>query len=567
MNFTANQITQFFTAANQMGLTPQHRVALQREGLTTIEDFSDFKEKEIKVAIKNVRTGVPPVPGLTEVPPVPGLPAIDPVPEVRDENGELIEAAIPGRAAIPARPGIPAVAPIPGIPAQLVSARSMTRLIIASIAYNYYVDTEREVTPENMHFNNVLRDFHTEWEAIEELSEQDAPKLPSLSKNNPPLKWCESFKHFLYSSFGVRKVPLLYVIRENVGVVPEDGNDLDTVYDPLMPNKAFGSSGSILDDLINRSSHTHPLFKNDNATVFGHIEEASRGSIFATTIKPFSRTKNGRGAWIALITSHVGTDKWERIQKENSAWLISAKWTGKKYALDSFISQHRSKFQQLQEAATHVEFQVPNEHTRVTYLIDSITNSDAALQAAIANIRQNANESRDDFEKASAILLPVDPYSRNAANKKTISFQISALGAADKFGRGQETGVDLRWYKASEYANLKDEQKKELQAWQKSTEGKKAIAKSRKAYFDAKKRTNPDDTNPRPTKSQRRAEKTKAKIASLESELKLLKEEKETKTKESEIATLLTSSHQGQQADKSMSVARQVMAIVARKRT
>ena len=566
MDFTANQLTQFFTEANQMGLTPDQRVALQREGLITIEDFSDFKEKEIKVAIKNVRTGIPPVPGLTGVPAIPEVPAVAPVPEVRDDAGELVEAAVPGRPAIPARPGIPAVAPIPGIPAQLVSARSMSRLIIASVAYNYYVDTEREITPENMHYDNVLRDFHTEWEAIEELSEQDAPKLPSLSKNNPPLKWCESFKHFLYSSFGVRKVPLLYIIRENVEVQPEDGNDPDTAYDPLMPTKAFGASGSILDDLIKRSSHIHPLFKNDNATVFGHIEEASRGSIYATTIKPFSRSKDGRGAWTALITSHVGTDKWERIQKENSAWLISAKWTGKKYALDSFISQHRSKFQQLQEAATHVEFQVPNEHTRVTYLIDSITNTDAALQAAIANIRQNANNSRDNFEKASAILLPVDPYSRNAANKKSVSFQISALGTADKFGRGQETGVDLRWYKASEYSKLKDEQKKELQAWQKSSEGKKAIAESRKAYFDNKKRNNSDDNSPRPTKSQRRAEKNRAKIASLESELKQLQDEKEEKSKENEIASLLTTSNNNQQSDKSMSVARQVMAIVARKR-
>ena len=117
MNFTANQLTQFFTEANQMGLTPDQRVALQREGLITIKDFSDFKEKEIKVAIKNVRTGIPPVPGLTEIPAMPEVPAVEPVPEVRGDDGELIEAGVPGRPAMPARPGIPA---------QLVSARSMS---------------------------------------------------------------------------------------------------------------------------------------------------------------------------------------------------------------------------------------------------------------------------------------------------------------------------------------------------------------------------------------------------------------------------------------------------------
>ena len=57
-------------------------------------------------------------------------------------------------------------------------------------------------------------------------------------------------------------------------------------------------------------------------------------------------------------------------------------------------------------------------------LIDNIENSDAALQAAIANIRQNTNGMRDDFEKAAAVLLPVDPYIKKIAIKRTVSFQI-----------------------------------------------------------------------------------------------------------------------------------------------
>ena len=101
-----------------------------------------------------------------------------------------------------------------------------------------------------MHFTNVLRDFYTEWEAITLLSEQDSPKIPTITKNNPPLKWCDSFKNCLYNTYGVRKAPLLYVIRDSVEVTPESGADPNVVYDPLEANKAHGNSGSVLEDLI-----------------------------------------------------------------------------------------------------------------------------------------------------------------------------------------------------------------------------------------------------------------------------------------------------------------------------
>ena len=73
---------------------------------------------------------------------------------VTDDNSDVVQAAIP---AVPAVPGIQSV-PIP--------ARSTTRLLVASVAYHYYVDTGREVTHAKMHYTNVLREFNVEWEAM-----------------------------------------------------------------------------------------------------------------------------------------------------------------------------------------------------------------------------------------------------------------------------------------------------------------------------------------------------------------------------------------------------------------
>ena len=531
MPFTAAQLNHFFTSNLQMALTNEQREALGREGLSTVNDFDDFEEDQLRVAFKNARAGIP------------GTPTVQAIPEVI-QNGQVVQAAVPAIAGTPGGQSVP------------IPAKCITRLLIASVAYHYYRDTGRAITPVNMHFSNVLRDFHVEWKAMLSMSEQESPSLPMLSKNNPPLKWCESFKNFVYATFGVRKVPLLYVIRENEDVTPENGADPNTTQDPLQNGKAYGSSGSVLQDLILRLSHDHSLFKTDNATVYGYIEEAARGSQYSHTIKSFSRTKNGRGAWLAIMTSHVGINEWEKIEKDNTSWLLNAKWNGKKYALESFISQHRAKFQQLQEAALHLNFQLPNDHTRVGYLLENVDNSDPALQAALASIRQDKDGMRNDFERAVSILIPVDPFVQNKAYKKATTFTISST-VSTKNGRGAKTGVDLRWHKTKEFNALTSEQKDELREWQKSIEGKKAIAESKEAYFKTKKKRKAENDPNEGSKKQT------ARIAALEKQLsEQAAELKEQKTL-AEIASALKTNKSSQSSEQ-MSLARQVLKIASR---
>ena len=77
---------------------------------------------------------------------------------------------------------------------------------------------------------------------------------------------------------------------------------------------------------------------------------------------------------------------------------------------------------------------------------------------------------------------------KNNANKRSVSFQISALGKANSFGRGEQAGVDLLWYKADEYAKLKPAEKRELNAWQRTHESRKYVAIEKKAFHISKKR-------------------------------------------------------------------------------
>ena len=47
--------------------------------------------------------------------------------------------------------------------------------------------------------------------------------------------------------------------------------------------------------VVPRAAHTHALFRDDNSGVYYHLEEATRGTSYAASIKPFQRGKDGRG--------------------------------------------------------------------------------------------------------------------------------------------------------------------------------------------------------------------------------------------------------------------------------
>jgi hypothetical protein len=41
----------------------------------------------------------------------------------------------------------------------------------------------------------------------------------------------------------------------------------------------------------------------------------------------------------------------------------------------------------MEACAEHVQYQLPNQHSRVGFLLDAIQNNNAGLQAAIASVR------------------------------------------------------------------------------------------------------------------------------------------------------------------------------------
>ena len=359
------------------------------------------------------------------------------------------------------------------VPGATLSSISVRRLIVAMNAAEYYTSIGRTMSVPTMHYNNVLKNFKIEWETYQDLRDQDAPEVPLINDKDADrkvIKWVPVFLDCLTRSYGING-PLSYVLRENP-LVPTE------LEDPLQPDSYYGASGSLHDELTARLSHVGPIYKNDNCSVFLKIEKASRGTSVESTVKAFSRRKDGRGAFLALIANHAGDTKYRAINKKRMHLLQSVKWNGRSYPLESHVSNHRQAVDDLKDCSNHITVAVPDQSQRVEYLIDSISSNDTALQAAIGLVRANTNNMRNDFEVAASALIEVDPYrkSQRGEQGKGRGAQISAIDF--KAGRGS-TGVDLRWHPKKEFKSLTDEQRDELTTWMKTSEGRKFLKKSR----------------------------------------------------------------------------------------
>ena len=66
----------------------------------------------------------------------------------------------------------------------------------------------------------------------------------------------------------------------------------------------------------------------------------------------------------------------------------------------------------MMRASQFVEYELPNDHTRVGRLIKSITNRDPSIMSAITHIQDNQHQ-RNNFEAAADFLLLTAPKLKN----------------------------------------------------------------------------------------------------------------------------------------------------------
>lgn len=434
MVFTAAQLTAFFTTADYLGLSARTAAALAAEGITDPADLAEFDKEGLDAIFRNLRK-----------------------PPRALQGGAGRGAAGGGRGLVDVEPFI-------------VPAKSQMRIYASALAVKYYVATARDLDPSNMKWVVVQR-FHEEWKAIVEKKKMDVPDAPKLTKALAVYKWLESVRNHLNQVIGVRYAPLSYVIRETATV--------DPVPPVLMLDEPFAEiNGSVEGEMIARLSHTHPLFKSDNGQVFDVIEAALRGTSISPSIAQFRKTRNGRDAYLALVSQHAGRDVWDKLQREAEHKLQNVKWNGQTtITLQQHMSMHRREWITLQDCSEYIPVEVPNGRQRVTWLMNSITSVDPSVLAAIAAVRQDEVDKRVNFESAVAYLAPVCPVAAKQQRKGKLEANVSGTTVSG-LGATGKSGVALRYHKYSEFQKLSDEQKKELREWKSNnkTSGKRKSA-------------------------------------------------------------------------------------------
>jgi hypothetical protein len=351
------------------------------EGVTSFASLADFDADSIKTMARNCRETIPAA-------------TADPDAGIAEDEPEVRGTSI--------------------------STQSMVRLTVACNATKYYLSIGRVPTLALLHYNNVLSSFKIEYEAYEKLQKEDAPDVPSVKDTDNErkvIKWAPIFMDAMSRTYGI-KGPLSYVLRENVEVPP-------AAEDPLDEHSYYGASGGLQAELVSRLEHGDALYRSDNKTVYLKLEKACRGTSVESTVKTFSRARNGRGAYFALIDHHAGESKYRTIMKKRMNLLQNIKWNGRNYSMEKHVSNHRQAVDDLNDCATHITVTAPDPSQRVEYLIDSINCADSTLQATIGLIRTNVNNMREDFELAANALIEVDPYKRSQRQLPKSQAQVS----------------------------------------------------------------------------------------------------------------------------------------------
>jgi hypothetical protein len=278
------QLAAFFEDALQMGIPNATRLQLVTQGIVNVHDLEEFDEANLNHITENMRRP-------------------------------------PGR--IPVNPDQPLGASIQTPPFEF-GAKSIIRLKAASDIVRYYQTTGRTLTTPNMQWDPVIKSFAEHWKAPKDRKTTDKPETPKISRGLPVVKWTEAFNDFLNRVIGSSYIPLAYVVLSDP-IVPNQAP-------PLMNNQPFSTAHGSVEQakLIARASHDHALIKDDNALVYYYIEEATRTTVYATSIKPFQRpTKNGRGAFVtAMLSQYAGEDKWRALVKDSEDMMHRQKWKG-----------------------------------------------------------------------------------------------------------------------------------------------------------------------------------------------------------------------------------------------
>ena len=218
-------------------------------------------------------------------------------------------------------------------PGVTVPAILQLKLKTSVTAARFYEDVGRPITAQIMEWTRI-KQIRAYCVAIEEW--EDAISLPTYTSDLDTIKFLELVREHLRSKLGIRKIPLSYVVRKSVTVPIIRGIKQHFPYSENV--------NSFHDDLIIRASHDHPNYSDDNAMVLDVLVACFKGSVHMSDLKPFQKTRDGRGALLALELHNMGNSKYDTLVQKAEATVLNVRWNGRnnRFKLARHIAAHRN---------------------------------------------------------------------------------------------------------------------------------------------------------------------------------------------------------------------------------
>lgn len=366
-----------------------------------------------------------------------------------------------------ANAGQPGEIPNPGIP---VSLRAENNLKLMCYFLRHKERTSRAVTAADVTLANVrtLREHH-DWEK----NHKDV-EAPEINAKDWP-RTIDAIEEWLRGCLGVTKIPLAYVIRENVNV---------PAVDPV------GGYPSLQDELIDRApiqvaggNNFTPTYLADRARVWELISELTRDQDCWSYVRPAQKTRDGRLAYLGLRGHYLGANNVDNMSARAEAKLRNTAYSGEKrrWNFEKYVKVHIDQHAILQGLVEH-GYSGVDERSKVRHLLHGIKTT--SLDVIKTRIMSDA-VLRNDFD--GCVNLFQDFIAQHQANNPK-DVTIATVKARGSNGNKNDSGdtdmtVEDRYYSKKEYDALSNakkrglKRKRELRGHQAGTKDSKSKGK------------------------------------------------------------------------------------------
>ena len=258
--------------------------------------------------------------------------------------------------------------------------------------------------------------------------------IPTLTKSNWKI-FSQSIKELLTRQRGTYYIPLVYTIRnEAVG-------DYDAEY--------ASTEDQLQSSILFRGGN----YNSDNSVVWSLLSEHTNGTEAESIVKRYNLSRNGRSAWLALISHMESSSYLDNLKSSAMASLSTANYNGEKknFGIVKYFTIHSNAHNDLDTANEPL-----SDGMKITYFLQGLKDETAVNFAIGTKSEQGVNTFEEFYNSFSAKIStkltltqatqPTTQRHINTVNSDSYNNRNQGRGGGRGRGRGQGRGYGGRNY-------------------------------------------------------------------------------------------------------------------------